>query len=558
MTKHLRRRFVHLALSLAVLGWFGIGRPSRASDDFTFHHENVMGTSLELRVRADDPAGARWAEDRVLREIDRLSAIFSGYDPESEFSRWQARPAGPVAVSRELYDMLDASDRWRERTGGAFDPRAEAFSRLWGSAEAKGRVPSPEEIARVKEAMQRPAWRLDPVHRTAERLGDCPLSLNAIAKGLIVGLACESAMDSSHGVRGLALNVGGDLRVCGEYNQGVGIASPSADSESSDPMARVEVQNRAVATSGSSQRGFRIGGAWYSHIVDPRSGMPAGGVASVTVIAENSADADAIATALNVLEPEVGIQLVESLPGIECLIVTSGGATLRSQGWARYESRGNAAEPVALASSVEPGKGDTAAKPESGADAKSWGDEYELVVDFEINQPEVTAEPGPEAAPEPARRGGRGGRGARGRYRRPYVAVWVEDKNGFPVRNLVLWVSQTGAGPFQWIPDLKRWYASDKRRKKVDKKDIVLTIARPTRPPGKYSAIWNGKDDKGRPVPPGVYTISIDAAREHGTYQGLRKEVTIGETPFSESLTGGIEIKSATLSYRRKSESASK
>jgi hypothetical protein len=169
-------------------------------------------------------------------------------------------------------------------------------------------------------------------------------------------------------------------------------------------------------------------------------------------------------------------------------------------------------------------------KPEAKPVPKNWGNAFELVVDFEINHPDT---PG-------------------SRYRRPYIAVWVEDKDGIPVRNLILWLSQGGAGPFQWVPDLKRWYASDKVRKKVDKKDMVLTISRPTRPPGKYSAIWNGKDDKGRPLPPGEYTILIDAAREHGTYQGMRQKVTIGEKPFSETLEGGTEVKSAGITYRRK------
>src|SRR5579884_4024429 len=72
-----------------------------AAGDFVFHHENVMGTSLELRVRGDGAEAARWAEDRVLGEIDRLGAIFSGYDPSSEFRRWQAAfpAAGAVKVS---------------------------------------------------------------------------------------------------------------------------------------------------------------------------------------------------------------------------------------------------------------------------------------------------------------------------------------------------------------------------------------------------------------------------------------------------------------------------
>ena len=156
-------------------------------------------------------------------------------------------------------------------------------------------------------------------------------------------------------------------------------------------------------------------------------------------------------------------------------------------------------------------------------------------MDFEINQPEG------------------GGR----RYRRPYVAIWVENKDGFPVRNLTLWVSMGGAGPFQWLPDLKRWYRADQARKQVEKKDLVFPTARPTRPPGKYKVIWDGKDDHGKPVARGEYTLYIDAAREHGTYQNIRKVLTLGEQPFSEELKGNVEIKSATIAYRRKTASKS-
>jgi thiamine biosynthesis lipoprotein ApbE len=565
MDKPIARRcwIVLIAAAVTEFGWFA---DARAAGDFDFHHENVMGTSLELRVRADDSEAARQAEGRILGEIDRLSAIFSGYDPGSEFSRWQAKPLGPVEVSRELFEMLDASDQWRERTGGAFDPRAQAFSRLWSRLADRDRIPTTAESKELVALTRAPAWRLDYDSRTAERLGECPIGLNAIAKGFIVERACAVALDPGRGVRGLALNVGGDLRVCGDLSQSVGIAAPSADSESSEPLARIEVRDRAVATSGSSQRGLWIGGKWYSHIFDPRSGTPAGRIASATVIAERSADADALATAFNVLDPEASIRLAESLPEVDSLIVTAEGTTFRSKGWSRYESsearrgspdpaetgdrrspRGNRPppnrhepkiqaipSPVALARSLEPkgaGAGKTEeSKPEAKPVPKNWGDTFELVIDFEINRPDM---PG-------------------SRYRRPYVAVWVEDKDGFPVRNLILWLSQGGAGPFQWVPDLKRWYASDKIRKKLDKKDMVLTISRPTRPPGKYSAIWNGKDDKGRPLPPGEYTISIDAAREHGTYQGMRQKVTIGEKPFSETLEGGTEVKSAGITYRRK------
>ena len=121
------------ACLLILLAGFGLPSldPVKAADDLVFFHENVMGTSLELKVRADSAASASRAEGRVLAEIDRLSAILSGYDATSEFRLWSDLPAGPVAVSAELFDVLSASDHWQARSLGAFDPRVQVWSALW-------------------------------------------------------------------------------------------------------------------------------------------------------------------------------------------------------------------------------------------------------------------------------------------------------------------------------------------------------------------------------------------------------------------------------------------
>jgi thiamine biosynthesis lipoprotein ApbE len=490
-----------------------------AAYEYAFFHENVMGTSLELRLRADTPEQAKQAEDRVLVEIDRLSRIFSGHDPSSEFRRWHDSPPGPARLSPELREVLSEAESWRIRSGGAFDPRVEALSRLWARSAQQDREPSTAELAQIAPLLERPAWRPGPGPDEVMRLSECPLTLNAIAKGFIVERACAAGSRPDLGVRGLLVNAGGDLRVAGDLAPTLGIAAPWADSESSEPIARIKVRDRAVSTSGPSQRGFRIRGRWNSHIFDPRTGRPASGVSSATVIAARSSDADALATIANVLPPAATLRLVGSVPEAECLIVTSECEVLRSRGWALHEAPAPA--------EVE----DAQDKP-ADADAAdaSWSRDFELAVNFEINSPE----------------------GEGRRYRRPYVAVWIEDKDGQPIRTLTLWVSMGGAGPFQWIPDLKRWYRADQLRKQKDKRELVFTIARPTRPPGQYRAIWDGKDDRGQPVPAGQYTVLIDAAREHGTYQNLRQPVTVGREPFKAELDGGVEIKSATVEYRKK------
>jgi thiamine biosynthesis lipoprotein len=526
--------------ALPIVSWLVVALVSSvstnglAAEDFAFFHENVMGTSLELRVKADDREAARRAEAFVLGEIDRLSMILGGYDASTEFVRWQANAGAPVRVSTELFEVLEACDLWMAKSGGAFDPRVEAFTRLWARGAKLDRRPSDSDLAAARGLLNQRAWRLDPIAQTALRVSPCPVSLNGIAKGYIVERACDRAITLVHGIRGLMLNVGGDLRTRGQIECPIGIADPMADSESSEPLVFIEAVDRSVATSGRSQRGFRIGGQWYSHVIDPRSGQPVSRVLSATVVAAEGAAADALAKVCNVLEPAESLRLLSRIENVECLIVLDGGGVAQSDGWHRLVrprpgplAVAHAPKPVAGASS--PATGRSAA---SEAAATPWNGEFELVVNFEISQPEAPT----------------------GRYRRPFVAVWVEDPNGAQVRTLTLWVSMGGSGPFQWLPDLKRWYPSEEDRKRLENKDIFFTVARPTRQPGKYSVIWDGKDNHGKALDAGEYTIHVEAAREHGTYQGIRKRVAIADKPFHEDLKGNVEIKSASIEYRRKAQ----
>jgi hypothetical protein len=132
-----------------------------------------------------------------------------------------------------------------------------------------------------------------------------------------------------------------------------------------------------------------------------------------------------------------------------------------------------------------------------------------------------------------------------GRFRRPFVAVWVENSNKETVRTLALWFNKP-----KWLPDLKSWY--HKNYSMYNTADLPMSsISSATRPPGAYALKWDMKDDKGKPVPPGKYTVYIEAAREHGTYQIIKQEIECKNKSQVITLKGNVEIAAASLEYKK-------
>jgi FAD:protein FMN transferase len=159
--------------------------------------------------------------------------------------------------------------------------------------------------------------------------------------------------------------------------------------------------------------------------------------------------------------------------------------------------------------------------------APKWDDRFELAVDLEI------------AAPQG------------GRYHRPYVAVWVEDEAGKPVRTLSAWLNTSGRGP-RYIRELRRWFAAEREQENAGGPDLVATVSSATRLPGQYSVTWNGRDDRGNVVDQGTYRLFIEAAREHGTYQLMQQDLTLTTKPVAADLPGNEEIGRARVEYRRR------
>ncbi len=503
------RSYWFAARRLGVLALFlthSVGAPAAA---YTFHHENVLGTEMELHIAATDPAQAREAESVVLTEVDRLNRILSSYDQQSELNRWQQGGTSAQRVSPALMAVLTACDRWRAETDGAFEPAVATLTALWQDGALRDEVPTASAIARSAAEVARQGWAIDAQRGVVTLSPGTRISLDGLAKGYIIDQLVEKAMACA-GVSGVMVNIGGDLRVSGALSLEAGLANPFRDSEGAMPMARIPVMDGAVATSGGYQRYSEIQGKRYPHILNPKTGWPVDHVASATVTAPRAQDADALATALNVLPVAQGIALVEEIDGAACLLVEHDGAVRTSARWS-----GPRPSRIQMAAALP-----TAAPP---TDSTSWDGRFALSVDFEVANPETD-----------------------GRYRRPYVGVWVCDDEGFPIRTLLLWQQKDG---LRWLPSLRQWYRDDQIRSFVDDRDIVKTISRSTRPPGSYSVVWDGKDDQGVPQPAGTYTLHVEAAREHGTHQMITKELTLGTTPFEVALEGNVEISHVRLNY---------
>ena len=464
-----------------------------------FHHENVLGTSLELKLKTANNAKAAKAEAAVLHEIDRENHILSAWSSSSEFSRWTRTHNTPIHVSPELFEVLSLFDRWRDQTDGALDASAETASRTWKLASVENRQPTKVELQKAIEIMQRPHWKLDTVHRTATHLDDAPIALNSFAKSYIAGHAADAALAA--GATGVLLNIGGDIVLRGAIAERVAITDPRAAAENDEPIDVVRLSNRTIATSGDYRRGFNIHGTHYSHILDPRTAQPAENVLSSTVIAADPSTAGALATAFSVMTPEQSRHIASSLPNVDYMLVLRDGRTIASPNWSLREL------PRVMAAAYAPAK----------KDAPS----LDLLINLELARLD-----------DP-------------RYRRPYVAVWIEDGDHFPVRTLALWFQKP-----RWLPELKSWYRADQVRNLSEGTDISTTLSSATRSPGKYTLRWDGKDNAGKPVKPGKYTVMIEAAREHGTYGIIKQEINWDrKTPAQFTPAGNKEIASASFDY---------
>jgi len=294
----------------------------------------AMACRFEVAFNAGEVPGDTELAIDALDLVDAVEERLSIYRPDSELSRINAAAADCwVDVSSDTWHLLTRARTLAEATSGAFDPASGSLVRAWGFQRRQGRVPEPAALqAALAVSGMRHVEFDDAARRIRFRRPGVELNPGAIGKGWALDRAL--ALLASRGVPSCLLH-GGQSSVAARGTQGpaiggragwrVGLRHPLRPGRR---LATITLHDQALGTSGSGTQFFIDRGRRIGHILDPRSGLPAEGVVSATVIAESAADADALATALFVLG-RAGLETVVAAGASGAILVLSAGGTPR-------------------------------------------------------------------------------------------------------------------------------------------------------------------------------------------------------------------------------------
>jgi thiamine biosynthesis lipoprotein len=301
-------------------------------------YREIMGTFARIIVVAD---GSRQANACILAGFDemrRIDSVMSDYRPDSELSKVNREAfAGPVKVSTELFGILQKSVEFSRLTNGAFDITVGPLVDLWRKAGETNSAPDADTLAATKARVGYEKLILDANAMTVKFAVDgMRLDLGGIGKGYAVDKAVD--VIQKHGAIAGMVDSGGNIRCFGRpinrTNWLVGIQDPNiadsveqiADSPDASGLMILKLNpdkiGSAVATSGDYRRFVTVAGKKVSHIIDKSTAAGANKMAGDTIIAKTAIEADALSTAVNVLGPDKGLAFIESLPDVECILIT--------------------------------------------------------------------------------------------------------------------------------------------------------------------------------------------------------------------------------------------
>ena len=301
---------------------------SAPEDDGAAHyirvHRRAMACRFEVTLpgeRAADIAAAREALEEAAR-IEELLSVFRESSAISHINR--AAGDAAVEVTDELFDLLTRCRELSLATGGAFDITSTPLSRTWGFLQREGRLPSEDQIASARALVGRHHLTLEPATRTASLdVAGMALNLGAIGKGFAVQ-AIGAAL-WHRGVRHALVSAGGSSAIAlGGPDRGWHVEVTGGPLR--QRLTGLRLRNAALGTSGAGEQFVEVNGTRYGHVIDPRTGWPASGVLSASVVTADAAAADALATAFFVGGLDLARRYCDAHPGTLALITPDDGS----------------------------------------------------------------------------------------------------------------------------------------------------------------------------------------------------------------------------------------
>jgi thiamine biosynthesis lipoprotein len=272
-------------------------RDARATTNLIHRSQPLLGTFVTVSVWSADAAAAQRAISAAFDEIRRADALMSLHRTDSELSRINAQAAtNAVTVSPELFNVLALAQRIAAETDGAFDVTIRPVADLWGFIWKEHRLPTEAELQATLPRVGFRKVELEAAMRTVRfREPGVSVDLGGIGKGVAVDMAIAKLREL--GVTNAMVRAGGDLRVIGTPPGETHWLVQLEDPQKQGRRVNLPLFDAALSTSGNYENFFMVGGRRYSHLLDPRTGMPVEGLAACTVIAPTCAESDAWATA---------------------------------------------------------------------------------------------------------------------------------------------------------------------------------------------------------------------------------------------------------------------
>jgi len=328
MKKFSRIIVILVFLSLVIVPFLSCSGKGRVDADSGY--QMIMGTFAHVVAVAENSDTAKKCVQAAVEEIHKVDNLMSDYKSDSDISRVNREAyEKPVQVSQSTFEVLQRSIEFSKMTGGAFDITVGPLVALFRQAKESKIAPSEQQIAQARSKAGYEKLILDSENKTVQFSDKgMLLDLGGIAKGYAIDKALQAARDG--GATGAMVDIGGDVRCFGLPPKGrdywlIGLQDPNTAVEGiggGGLRLVLKIKNAAVATSGDYQQFVIIEGKRYSHIMDRKTGTSAENLSSVTIIANNATDADALATSVSVMGAEKGLALIENQPDKEAILMT--------------------------------------------------------------------------------------------------------------------------------------------------------------------------------------------------------------------------------------------